>query len=333
MEGVEDAEDILTVALDYLRQMLHHLQEGWKRRNGINHRNFIRKMSNFLPPVKARRLHLQSNLLGSNRLTSTRFASLDNSLDSSVSCFSMDDGIWVEEDVEHDLISIVDWDRTNFTDAEPFSVCDNTTAATAVERSSTPLHFLSGSLASTSQAPDPATLQKISMMEDELAALRKQIAALVLAQETAAKMQFVEAREVFEVALTAAETDEKESDKAKDGVIDMATILKDLGKVKLKPVERSPGGTPMQMKPKVCGTDPASIIAEALRKKFRNRVQHSPETDKENDHPDFDSGDDSPKFKFGQHLLKRTQRRLSLVQEKTKSPTSAKSSPLRDCNT
>ena len=47
----------------------------------------------------------QNNLLGSARLTSTRFASLDSSLgNASVSSFSMDDGIWVEEDEEHQVI-------------------------------------------------------------------------------------------------------------------------------------------------------------------------------------------------------------------------------------
>lgn len=43
---------------------------------------------------------------------------------------------------------------------------------------------------------------------------------------------------VDQVALTAAASDGKEAGQSKDGVVDMATILKDLGKVKLKPVER-----------------------------------------------------------------------------------------------
>ena len=47
----------------------------------------------------------QSNLLGSARLTSTRFVSLDSSLgNASISSFSMDDGIWVEEDEEQQVI-------------------------------------------------------------------------------------------------------------------------------------------------------------------------------------------------------------------------------------
>lgn len=60
---------------------------------------------------------------------------------------------------------------------------------------------------------------------------------------------------------------------------------------------RSPGGTPVNKNPKPSATDPASIIAEALKRKFRNHVQHSPDVDKENENHDFDSSDNSPKFK------------------------------------
>lgn len=60
------------------------------------------------------------------------------------------------------------------------------------DRTSTPLHFMSGisgvssSLQSTA---DPVTLKKISDMEEELALLRQQIAALVVAQEEAARAE------------------------------------------------------------------------------------------------------------------------------------------------
>lgn len=46
----------------------------------------------------------QGNLLGNARLTSTRFGSLDNSMESLISTFSLDDGIWVDEDLEHNII-------------------------------------------------------------------------------------------------------------------------------------------------------------------------------------------------------------------------------------
>lgn len=62
----------------------------------------------------------------------------------------------------------------HFSNAGPTSI---------LERSSTPLHFLSEA-ADNSQQVDPTTLTKISVMEEELAALRKQIANLVMMQET-----------------------------------------------------------------------------------------------------------------------------------------------------
>ena len=58
---------------------------------------------------------------------------------------------------------------------------------------------------------------------------------------------------------------------------------------------RSPGGTPMKEKPKPSeATDPASMIALALKKKFANRVLYSPlsprdHSDKENEYESPDS--------------------------------------------
>ncbi|KAK2558255.1 Mitochondrial fission regulator 2 [Acropora cervicornis] len=55
----------------------------------------------------------------------------------------------------------------------------------------------------------------------------------------------------------------------------MADVLKGLGKVKLRSVERSPGGTPLRKTPLPAdGNDPASIIAQALKKKFAHRRRH-----------------------------------------------------------
>ena len=58
---------------------------------------------------------------------------------------------------------------------------------------------------------------------------------------------------------------------------------------------RSPGGTPFREKPKPSETnDAASMIANALKRKFANRVLHSPlspqgGSDKENDNESPDS--------------------------------------------
>ena len=75
------------------------------------------------------------------------------------------------------------------TDPPSFSAHPGTTRPSALlDCSSTPLHLLSGT-ADTSQSLDPGTLSKISVMEEELAALRKQIAQIIMTQETKSQGQ------------------------------------------------------------------------------------------------------------------------------------------------
>ncbi|KAA0707243.1 Mitochondrial fission regulator 2 [Triplophysa tibetana] len=54
----------------------------------------------------------------------------------------------------------------------------------------------------------------------------------------------------------------------------MLEVLRDLNQVKLRTVERSPGGTPVRRrrsKGVTCASDPAALIAEALKRKFAHR--------------------------------------------------------------
>ncbi|KAG9347670.1 hypothetical protein JZ751_005243 [Albula glossodonta] len=63
----------------------------------------------------------------------------------------------------------------------------------------------------------------------------------------------------------------------------MLDVLKDLNQVKLRAVERSPGGTPVRKRSKkaVASGDPAALIAEALKRKFAHRYKED-SFDKEN---------------------------------------------------
>ncbi|XP_035663635.1 mitochondrial fission regulator 1-like [Branchiostoma floridae] len=86
------------------------------------------------------------------------------------------------------------------------------------------------------------------------------------------------------------------------GVPNMMAVLKDMSNVKLRSVERSPGGTPVRQKPKEADAqDPAALIAQALRRKFAHRkpVGSPDQQDKENDWPSPDASC-SPKHKFQQ---------------------------------
>jgi hypothetical protein len=63
---------------------------------------------------------------------------------------------------------------------------------------------------------------------------------------------------------------------AKDPRANMMEVLKNIGSVKLKSVQRSPGGTPLRARPVESEPlDPASIIANALKKKFQKALPRS----------------------------------------------------------
>ncbi|KAM4712884.1 mitochondrial fission regulator 2 [Anableps anableps] len=65
----------------------------------------------------------------------------------------------------------------------------------------------------------------------------------------------------------------------------MLDVLRDLNQVKLRSVERSPGGTPVRRRSSKCDSallnDPAALIAQALKKKFAQH-RHNTSSDKEN---------------------------------------------------
>ncbi|XP_047429600.1 mitochondrial fission regulator 2 [Mugil cephalus] len=71
----------------------------------------------------------------------------------------------------------------------------------------------------------------------------------------------------------------------KKGMPSMLDVLKDLNQVKLRSVERSPGGTPVMRRRSKGGgaslNDPAALIAEALKRKFAHH-RHNISSDKEN---------------------------------------------------
>ncbi|XP_077208008.1 mitochondrial fission regulator 2 [Paroedura picta] len=86
----------------------------------------------------------------------------------------------------------------------------------------------------------------------------------------------------------------------------MTDVLKDLNKVRLRAVERSPGGTPLPKARKVIRGqwDPAALIAEALKEKFAAHSNDDDSFDKENRSSDA-SPFSSPETPIaGRHILK-----------------------------
>ncbi|KAH9489416.1 hypothetical protein Btru_037657 [Bulinus truncatus] len=104
----------------------------------------------------------------------------------------------------------------------------------------------------------------------------------------------------------------------------MAHVLKDLTNVKLKSVQRSPGGTPLRRKPLSVPSDPASIIAQALKKKFASHKGYSSDSDIENDSYSFRQDHNSL---TGSPFSSETKRRLSI--DNTSDNWSPAASPLK----
>ncbi|XP_066528005.1 mitochondrial fission regulator 2 [Hoplias malabaricus] len=93
----------------------------------------------------------------------------------------------------------------------------------------------------------------------------------------------------------------------------MLDVLKDMNQVKLRAVERSPGGTPVRKrrsKGAACVSDPAALIAEALKRKFASKKKDD-SFDKENCSAEFSpfSSPDTPRVS---HPLRRVQGRIHL---------------------
>lgn len=187
-------------------------------------------------------------------------------------------------------------------------------------------------------------LQKICALENELAALRAQIAKIVTLQEqqnlTAGYLdsttsttapspppppppppplpvglhQSVSAidliKERREQKASSGKTLAKNNPKKSD-MPNMLEILKDMNSVKLRSVKRSE----QDGKPKpVDTTDPAALIAEALKKKFAYRYESSGQGEAEKGVPKSESETTSKTALFGPHMLKSTGKMKALIE-------------------
>ncbi|KAG8123812.1 hypothetical protein E2320_019195, partial [Naja naja] len=76
----------------------------------------------------------------------------------------------------------------------------------------------------------------------------------------------------------------KDKTELQKAIPDMMDVLKDINKVKLRAIEKSPGGTPLPKRNKIKPSqwDPAALIAEALKEKFGSQSSCDDSFDKEN---------------------------------------------------
>ncbi|XP_060078146.1 mitochondrial fission regulator 2-like [Ylistrum balloti] len=442
MDVIEDFFEILRVVLDYVgidmddmseflgslntrsrRALLHmnraivtkwhqsiteprvRMYSRWNHwRSDIRHQSLVRIIGTRLPLRPAKRLKIQSHLLRHRQ----RHESCDSdisllSLTSTVSS-SQADLMWVEEDLGDNCIRVRAQKKDEVDDCDTSDDFDNDFMLRN-EGVRSPMNSTMISSVSMVSSCDPAAIQKITAMEDELTALRKQMAMLVLMQEQVNKSQAVSSSvcatptensatpistpsgatlEMFTPPLPppppqyeplppdslaeclppppvswgvpmpppppaapvtprshspqaistplqptalADKINPKNSREKEKG--SLTDVLKGLGSVKLRSIQRSPGGTPLKVKqpdPEYTRSDPASLIAQALKKKFAQQMMYSPDTDKENDNHDFSSSDieNSPHVIPGRKNIKR---RSILFEDRRKS-----AGPLRDLN-
>ncbi|XP_034867137.1 mitochondrial fission regulator 1 isoform X1 [Mirounga angustirostris] len=191
-------------------------------------------------------------------------------------------------------------------------------------------------------------LQKICALENELAALRAQIAKIVTLQEqqnliagdldpttsvttppssvppppppppplppsglhqsVSSAVDLIKERR--EKKTWSGKTPVKSSPKKPD-MPNMLEILKDMNSVKLRSVKRSE----QDIKPKpVDATDPAALIAEALKKKFAYRYRSDSQGEVEKGIPKPASEATSETVLFGPHMLKSTGKMKALIE-------------------
>ncbi|KAM5281776.1 mitochondrial fission regulator 1 isoform 2-T2 [Ctenodactylus gundi] len=192
-------------------------------------------------------------------------------------------------------------------------------------------------------------LQKICALENELAALRAQIAKIVTLQEqqnliaddlgsaTSAtrappppplppplpppppppppglhqSMSVVDLiKERREQKANAGKTLAKSNPKKPD-MPNMLEILKDMNSVKLRSVKRSEQDVKSKS---VDATDPAALIAEALKKKFAYRYRSNSQGEGEKGILKSESEADSETALFGPHMLKSTGKMKALIE-------------------
>ncbi|XP_066480015.1 mitochondrial fission regulator 1 isoform X2 [Tiliqua scincoides] len=219
--------------------------------------------------------------------------------------------------------------------SQSFSSARHYSGGTSHIQEPLPKQLQEKSVSASAVAANDEALQKISALENELASLRAQIAKIVSVQE----QQNLTAAGISSAALTpvppppppplpppppcqqttsAIELIKErkgkrinsgpsliENDPKKPEIPNMLEILKDMNNVKLRSVKRPDEGTKRKT---ADPTDPAALIAEALKKKFAYRYRNDSANEIEKQTP-------VPETRlFGPHMLKSTGKMKTLVE-------------------
>ncbi|MFT7797496.1 mitochondrial fission regulator 2 isoform X1 [Arapaima gigas] len=304
-----DILELVRYVLEYFGVPADMVVPVWESRLCGQYRSLVRMIGTNLPLTPCPRVHFQVPLL------TPQWHDSEESPDEGPVVPSFADVMWVSAS-----------DRGPFT---KFRNCVHHQRGDGVQEKSAAL-LLRRRLETVEEPSNDAALKKITALEDELLRLRAQIAMIVsappgvlgagsqiLSQERTCDRGIVKTAACMlkdratrccpEVPGRLKQAEESEHGKAPR----MLEVLKELNQVKLRVVDRSPGGTPVRkvkMKASVPSSDPAAIIAEALKRKFAHRHQEE-SFDKEN-HSFESSPFGSPEVPSVSHHIRREQGRL-----------------------
>lgn len=190
----------------------------------------------------------------------------------------------------------------------------------------------------TSTVVSDVALEKINILENELAKLRKQIAMIVTVQEQS-NLPAVTCDTVphhvlplpppppplpppppFHRSVSAIDLIKERRGKKVDSgqnlhclkqqMPNMLEVLKDISKVKLRSVRKSVDD--VKSKRDECSDNPTDLIAAALKRKFAHRYKNDSSGESGSSDSDIKASTELPKF--GQHLLKPTGKRKSSLE-------------------
>ncbi|KAF4096530.1 mitochondrial fission regulator 2 [Onychostoma macrolepis] len=298
MSLLEDIVDLLRCVLEYFGVPPDMLVPVWDSTYCGQYRSIVRMIGTSLPLSPQPRLRFQIPLQ-----TFSRHGHIDVMVDTPA-IPTLADVLWLVED-EGDSY-------TKFRNAAPLRKAFEIPSLGSERPLSVSVPAQRGGRV-LGQGTQPEALQKISALEEELQRLRAQIAMIVTAPaadpgtpcSTPLPVPVLTSTPVcpplppppppplpppatgscVEVSVSDVIRQRQAAKREKLAQCDpsvctasampsMLEVLKDLNQVKLRSVERSPGGTPVRRrrsKGVACSSDPAALIAEALKRKFAHK--------------------------------------------------------------
>ncbi|TRZ02324.1 hypothetical protein DNTS_009721 [Danionella cerebrum] len=269
-------------------------------------RSIVRRIAANLPLAPCPRVHFQLQPFSAGK----SFLNISNEANGIVATLA--DVGWINEEDETDSL-----DRNRLEEDSGLFFRTHPHRPLRRQRSLPSMHQAEPAPQSQTVINDEA-IQKISVLENELAKLRAQIAQICpppppppppppcpvpSLQRAYSAIDLIKERR----GIKAEQNMVQDLAPKKTDLPSMLDVLKDMGKVKLRSV-KSQDDDNMKTKP-VEPTDAAAMIAEALKRKFAHRYRCDSESDSTFNSPIQENKTQVETPLFGQHMLKSTGRK------------------------